>query len=102
MRALTVITRHHSANACLLPLCQLHGAAITTVEGVGSTKTRIHPVQVSFTNQSHLFSPPSSPPTVLLPDLDAVSAGAHRQGSRLAVWLLYTGDGDVHVHSAEE
>lgn len=39
--------RHYSANACLLPLCQLHGAAVTTVEGVGSTKTRIHPVQVS-------------------------------------------------------
>ncbi|XP_047432985.1 aldehyde oxidase 1-like isoform X1 [Mugil cephalus] len=36
---------HYSANACLLPLCQLHGAAITTVEGVGSTKTRLHPVQ---------------------------------------------------------
>lgn len=39
--------RHYSANACLLPLCQLHGAAVTTVEGIGSTKTRIHPVQVS-------------------------------------------------------
>lgn len=38
--------RHYSANACLLPLCQLHGAAVTTVEGIGSTKTRIHPVQV--------------------------------------------------------
>uniref|UniRef100_A0A3Q2YTQ2 Aldehyde oxidase 1 n=1 Tax=Hippocampus comes TaxID=109280 RepID=A0A3Q2YTQ2_HIPCM len=36
---------HYSVNACLLPLCQLHGAAITTVEGIGSTKTRIHPVQ---------------------------------------------------------
>ncbi|KAM9835993.1 aldehyde oxidase 6 [Aulostomus maculatus] len=36
---------HYSANACLLPLCQLHGAAVTTVEGVGSTKTRLHPVQ---------------------------------------------------------
>ncbi|XP_039648487.1 aldehyde oxidase 6 [Perca fluviatilis] len=36
---------HYSANACLLPLCQLHGAAVTTVEGVGSTRTRIHPVQ---------------------------------------------------------
>ncbi|KAG7215692.1 hypothetical protein INR49_022049 [Caranx melampygus] len=39
------ITRHYSANACLLPMCQLHGAAVTTVEGVGSTRTRIHPVQ---------------------------------------------------------
>ncbi|XP_041638215.1 aldehyde oxidase 6 [Cheilinus undulatus] len=36
---------HFAANACLLPLCQLHGAAVTTVEGIGSTKTRIHPVQ---------------------------------------------------------
>uniref|UniRef100_A0A4W6EU63 Aldehyde oxidase 1 n=1 Tax=Lates calcarifer TaxID=8187 RepID=A0A4W6EU63_LATCA len=38
-------TLHYSANACLLPLCQLHGAAVITVEGIGSTKTRIHPVQ---------------------------------------------------------
>ncbi|PKK19615.1 aldehyde oxidase 1 [Columba livia] len=37
--------RHYSANACLLPICSLHGAAVTTVEGVGSTKTRVHPVQ---------------------------------------------------------
>ncbi|KAJ8282636.1 hypothetical protein COCON_G00051550 [Conger conger] len=36
---------HISANACLLPVCQLHGAAVTTVEGIGNTKTRIHPVQ---------------------------------------------------------
>ncbi|XP_057686044.1 aldehyde oxidase 6 isoform X2 [Corythoichthys intestinalis] len=36
---------HYSANACLLPLCQLHGAAITTVDGIGCTKNRIHPVQ---------------------------------------------------------
>ncbi|XP_031708232.1 aldehyde oxidase 6 isoform X2 [Anarrhichthys ocellatus] len=36
---------HYAANACLLPLCQLHGAAVTTVEGIGSTKTRVHPVQ---------------------------------------------------------
>ncbi|XP_047402763.1 aldehyde oxidase isoform X1 [Sciurus carolinensis] len=37
--------RHHPANACLTPICSLYGAAITTVEGIGSTKTRIHPVQ---------------------------------------------------------
>ncbi|KAM9767058.1 aldehyde oxidase 1-like isoform 2-T2 [Menidia menidia] len=36
---------HYAANACLLPLCQLQGAAVTTVEGVGSSRTRIHPVQ---------------------------------------------------------
>ncbi|XP_029462074.1 aldehyde oxidase-like isoform X2 [Rhinatrema bivittatum] len=36
---------HYTANACLLPICSLYGAAVTTVEGIGSTKTRIHPVQ---------------------------------------------------------
>uniref|UniRef100_A0A4W5NY68 Aldehyde oxidase 1 n=1 Tax=Hucho hucho TaxID=62062 RepID=A0A4W5NY68_9TELE len=36
---------HYSANACLLPVCQLQGAAVTTVEGIGNTKTRVHPVQ---------------------------------------------------------
>uniref|UniRef100_A0A8C3NK02 Aldehyde oxidase 1 n=1 Tax=Geospiza parvula TaxID=87175 RepID=A0A8C3NK02_GEOPR len=38
-------SRHYSANACLLPICSLYGVAVTTVEGIGSTKTRIHPVQ---------------------------------------------------------
>ncbi|XP_010615879.1 aldehyde oxidase 1-like isoform X1 [Fukomys damarensis] len=37
--------RHYPANACLTPLCSLHGAAVTTVEGVGSTRTQLHPVQ---------------------------------------------------------
>ncbi|XP_030065867.1 aldehyde oxidase 1 [Microcaecilia unicolor] len=36
---------HYTVNACLLPICSLYGAAVTTVEGIGSTKTRIHPVQ---------------------------------------------------------
>ncbi|XP_067892260.1 aldehyde oxidase 1-like isoform X2 [Heterodontus francisci] len=36
---------HFSANACLTPLCMLHGAAVTTVEAIGSTRTKIHPVQ---------------------------------------------------------
>ncbi|KAL6462054.1 hypothetical protein MHYP_G00301990 [Metynnis hypsauchen] len=36
---------HFCVNACLMPVCQLHGAAVTTVEGIGSTKTRLHPVQ---------------------------------------------------------
>ncbi|XP_006862099.1 PREDICTED: aldehyde oxidase-like [Chrysochloris asiatica] len=37
--------RHFSVTACLVPICSLYGTAITTVEGVGSIKTRIHPVQ---------------------------------------------------------
>uniref|UniRef100_A0A8B9RLM4 Aldehyde oxidase 6 n=1 Tax=Astyanax mexicanus TaxID=7994 RepID=A0A8B9RLM4_ASTMX len=38
-------TIHFSVNACLMPVCQLDGAAVTTVEGIGNTKTRLHPVQ---------------------------------------------------------
>ena len=37
---------HFSANACLIPICYLHGMAVTTVEGVGGTETGLHPVQV--------------------------------------------------------
>ncbi|XP_073927459.1 aldehyde oxidase 4 isoform X2 [Castor canadensis] len=36
---------HYPATACLVPICSLYGAAVTTVEGVGSIKTRVHPVQ---------------------------------------------------------
>lgn len=39
--------RHFAVNACLTPLCAVHGMAVTTVEGIGSTKTALHPVQVS-------------------------------------------------------
>uniref|UniRef100_A0A8C9FBD5 2Fe-2S ferredoxin-type domain-containing protein n=1 Tax=Pavo cristatus TaxID=9049 RepID=A0A8C9FBD5_PAVCR len=40
--------QHHPANSCLLPICSLHGAAVTTVEGVGSIKNRINPIQESL------------------------------------------------------
>ena len=36
---------HYSVNACLAPLVSVHGLAITTVEGIGSTKTKLHAVQ---------------------------------------------------------
>uniref|UniRef100_A0A673L1Q2 Aldehyde oxidase 3-like n=1 Tax=Sinocyclocheilus rhinocerous TaxID=307959 RepID=A0A673L1Q2_9TELE len=36
---------HWSVNACLQPICSLHGAAVVTIEGIGSTKTKLHPVQ---------------------------------------------------------
>ncbi|KAH8352695.1 hypothetical protein KR084_005743 [Drosophila pseudotakahashii] len=36
---------HLAVNACLTPVCALHGCAVTTVEGIGSTRTRLHPVQ---------------------------------------------------------
>lgn len=39
---------HYSVNACLLPLCSIHGMAVTTVEGIGSLRTLLHPVQVTI------------------------------------------------------
>ncbi|EFA09973.1 Xanthine dehydrogenase-like Protein [Tribolium castaneum] len=36
---------HLPVNACLAPVCSVHGQAVTTVEGIGSTRTRLHPVQ---------------------------------------------------------
>ncbi|XP_061114412.1 xanthine dehydrogenase/oxidase [Conger conger] len=36
---------HHSVNACLAPICSLHYCAVTTVEGIGSVATKLHPVQ---------------------------------------------------------
>lgn len=36
---------HLAVNSCLTPICAMHGCAVTTVEGIGSTRTRLHPVQ---------------------------------------------------------
>ncbi|XP_020797493.1 aldehyde oxidase 5 [Boleophthalmus pectinirostris] len=36
---------HYTVTACLQPIVTLHGAAVVTVEGIGSTKTKLHPVQ---------------------------------------------------------
>ncbi|KPI92786.1 Xanthine dehydrogenase [Papilio xuthus] len=37
--------KHYAVNACLTPVCAMHGLAVTTVEGIGSTHDRLHPVQ---------------------------------------------------------
>ncbi|XP_071078978.1 xanthine dehydrogenase/oxidase-like [Haliotis cracherodii] len=36
---------HYAVNACLTPVCSVHGLAVTTVEGVGSTTRGLHPIQ---------------------------------------------------------
>ena len=36
---------HLSVNACLAPIASMHGLAVTSVEGIGSTKTSLHAVQ---------------------------------------------------------
>lgn len=37
--------KHIAVNACLTPVCAMHGCAVTTVEGIGNTRTKLHPVQ---------------------------------------------------------
>ncbi|XP_077979745.1 xanthine dehydrogenase/oxidase-like [Glandiceps talaboti] len=36
---------HQAINACYTPTCAVHGMAVTTVEGIGSSKTKLHPIQ---------------------------------------------------------
>lgn len=36
---------HIAVNACLISVCAMHGLSVTTVEGIGSTQDRLHPVQ---------------------------------------------------------
>ena len=41
----TGTVEHLAVNACLTPVCAVHGMAVTTVEGIGNTRSRLHPVQ---------------------------------------------------------
>ncbi|KAK2967440.1 hypothetical protein RJ640_022372 [Escallonia rubra] len=43
---------HHALNACLAPLYSVEGMHVITVEGVGSRRNKLHPVQESLA-QSH-------------------------------------------------
>ncbi len=40
------VVTHAAVNACLAPLCSVDGMAVTTVEGIGSSRDLLHPVQV--------------------------------------------------------
>eukprot|EP00742_Colponemidia_sp_Colp-10_P005067 GILJ01005413.1.p1 GENE.GILJ01005413.1~~GILJ01005413.1.p1 ORF type:complete len:1351 (+),score=226.28 GILJ01005413.1:45-4097(+) len=37
--------KHRAVNACLAPLCSVEGCHVITVEGIGSQRTKLHPVQ---------------------------------------------------------
>lgn len=46
---------HRSVNACLAPLCSVDWTAVTTIEGIGSVKHGIHPVQGKRVLPCHLL-----------------------------------------------
>ena len=37
--------QHFSVNACLAPVVSMHGLAVTTIEGIGNSRSRLHAVQ---------------------------------------------------------
>ncbi|KAH9509471.1 hypothetical protein Btru_045986 [Bulinus truncatus] len=39
------IIKHYAVNSCLAPLCAVHGIAVTTIEGIGSMRSKLHPLQ---------------------------------------------------------
>jgi hypothetical protein len=39
---------HKPVNSCLVPLCSVDGKKVTTVEGIGSVKKGLHPVQTAI------------------------------------------------------
>ncbi|MCA9525968.1 MAG: (2Fe-2S)-binding protein [Myxococcales bacterium] len=46
--ACTVLIDGRAVNACLVPVVQVQGAAVTTVEGLAAPEGRLHPVQAAF------------------------------------------------------
>ena len=89
---------HLSVNACLAPLCSVDGMAVTTVEGIGSTKESLHPCQVRLPLKQMQFEFM----WYWHDRLHLSIIGTHSQGTRISVWFLHTGHGDVHVRSPEE
>ena len=43
---------HYAINACLVKLVGLHGTCVTTIEGIGSVKDGLHPLQKAL-HESH-------------------------------------------------
>lgn len=37
--------QHMAVNACLAPLASMDGCALTTIEGIGSLRAGLHPLQ---------------------------------------------------------
>ena len=77
-----------TVTSCSLQLdLGLHGAHVTTVEGLGSTRTCLHPIQ----ERQFLMNPRN-----LCIYLSILISGEASQGSRVPVRLLFPRDGDVH------
>lgn len=83
---------HRSVNACLAPLCSVDWCAVTTVEGIGSVKTGLHPVQ--GTVNWPLFCTLS---VFGFEWLVGLVCRANREAARFPVWLLHARNRDGFV-----
>ena len=76
--------RHAAVNACLMPLCAADGCAITTVEGLGSPREGLHPVQQRMV------------------ELHGSQCGFCTPGIVMALYALFRTNGDLSVSQLEE
>jgi len=76
--------RHAAVNACLMPLCAVDGCAITTVEGIGSPRDGLHPVQQRMV------------------DLHGSQCGFCTPGIVMALYTLFRSKPDLSVSNVEE
>ena len=47
---------HRAINACITPLCAMDGHHVLTVEGIGSVKKGLHPVQQELADRWRVFA----------------------------------------------
>lgn len=80
----TGLPRHSSVNACLMPLLAADGCDVTTVEGIGSTRAELHPVQQRMA------------------ELHASQCGFCTPGIVMALYALFLNDPKAPVALIEE
>jgi len=80
----TATVRHTAVNACLMPLCSVDQCAVVTVEGVGSTKRGLHPVQQRMTS------------------MHGSQCGFCTPGIVMAMYTLFRNNADTTVAELEE
>lgn len=76
--------RHTSVNACLMPLLAADGCDVTTIEGIGSTRTGLHPVQQRMA------------------ELHAAQCGFCTPGIVMAMYALFLNNPKASVELIEE
>ena len=94
--------RHRAVNACLAPLASIDGHHVITVEGIGSTRSGLHRVQVRYEFRLRLLSNKiTASKTTLDQTYSTIESptiiGSDGEISRISMWILHTRHCDGHV-----